>query len=190
MRLFRRILARIQRKSLLPPGIVIEKGVWIGGGALLDWSHGRHITIREDATIVGGARLLCHDASSGRRNGLTWVAPVTIGKRAFIGADSIIMPGVTVGDDAIVAAGAVVLHDVAPGEIVGGIPARTIGSVAELDSRRAASIKQGTPIFLEPEYNREDLTAEKAAELHCAAKQGGYYLVSPEVFCELMKKNE
>jgi len=53
--------------------------------------------------------------------------PVKIGDYVFIGPRAIIQPGVTVGDGAIVAAGAVVTHDVSPGKIVGGVPAREIG---------------------------------------------------------------
>nr|WP_212742154.1 hypothetical protein [Sphingomonas sp. 3P27F8] len=48
------------------------------------------------------------------------------------------MPGVTIGPDAIVAAGAVVTKDVPPDSIVAGVPARRIGSVADLLRRRLA----------------------------------------------------
>lgn len=53
--------------------------------------------------------------------------PVLIGNYVFIGPRAIILPGVTIGDGAIVAAGAVVTKDVAPGAIVGGVPAAKIG---------------------------------------------------------------
>lgn len=53
--------------------------------------------------------------------------PVRIGNYVFIGPRAIILPGVTIGDGAVVAAGAVVTTDVAPGSIVGGVPAKEIG---------------------------------------------------------------
>jgi acetyltransferase-like isoleucine patch superfamily enzyme len=55
-------------------------------------------------------------------------ADVTIGRGAWLGCRAVILSGVTVGEGAIVAAGAVVNRDVAPYDIVGGVPARRIGS--------------------------------------------------------------
>ena len=53
---------------------------------------------------------------------------VRIGRGAWLGANVVVLPGVTVGEGAVLAAGAVVNRDVRPFEIVGGVPARTIGS--------------------------------------------------------------
>ena len=52
---------------------------------------------------------------------------VTIQDHAWIGARATLLPGVTIGEGAVVAAGAVVARDVAPYEVVGGVPARKIG---------------------------------------------------------------
>jgi acetyltransferase-like isoleucine patch superfamily enzyme len=52
---------------------------------------------------------------------------VSIGKDVWIGANAVILPGVTIGDGAIIGAGAVVTGDVEPYSIVGGVPARKIG---------------------------------------------------------------
>ena len=52
---------------------------------------------------------------------------VTTGHDVWIGHNAIIMGGVHLGNGAVVAAGAVVTHDVAPYEIVAGVPARHIG---------------------------------------------------------------
>jgi acetyltransferase-like isoleucine patch superfamily enzyme len=52
---------------------------------------------------------------------------VIIGNDVWIGANAVILAGMTVGDGAIVAAGAVVTRDVPPNAIVGGVPARIIG---------------------------------------------------------------
>ena len=52
--------------------------------------------------------------------------PIKIGHDVWIGANAIIMDGVTIGNGAIVAAGAIVTKDVPPYAIVGGVPAKTI----------------------------------------------------------------
>lgn len=54
--------------------------------------------------------------------------PVAIMDHAWIGARAIILPGVTIGEGAVVAAGAIVTKDVEPYSIVGGNPARPIGT--------------------------------------------------------------
>lgn len=52
--------------------------------------------------------------------------PVVIGNDVWIGANVCILPGVNIGDGAIIAAGAVVVKDVEPYSIVGGVPAKLI----------------------------------------------------------------
>lgn len=52
--------------------------------------------------------------------------PIVIGNDVWIGANVIILPGVHVGNGAVLSAGSVVVHDVEPYAIVGGIPAKVI----------------------------------------------------------------
>jgi len=54
-------------------------------------------------------------------------APVRVQAHAMIGVGSILLPGVTVGESACVGAASLVKADVAPFEIVAGVPARVIG---------------------------------------------------------------
>jgi maltose O-acetyltransferase len=54
--------------------------------------------------------------------------PVTIHDHAWISARAIILPCVTIGQGAVVAAGAVVTRDVPEYSIVGGVPAKPIGT--------------------------------------------------------------
>lgn len=59
----------------------------------------------------------------------TYPAPIVLEKNVWVGSNSTILPGVTVGDNAIIAAGAVVTKDVPADSIVGGVPARFIKSI-------------------------------------------------------------
>jgi len=60
-------------------------------------------------------------------------APILIEDDVWVGAGAIILPGVTVGSGAIIAAGSVVSRSVEPRTIVGGVPARLIGAVPEVE---------------------------------------------------------
>lgn len=57
--------------------------------------------------------------------------PVRIGENVWIGANALILPGITIGRNAIIGAGSVVTKDVDDGEIVVGNPARFIKRRAE-----------------------------------------------------------
>lgn len=65
------------------------------------------------------------------------LGPVVIGSEVMIGANSTILPGVTIGDGSIVSAGTLVHKDVPPGCFVGGNPMRVIYTKEELEKHRA-----------------------------------------------------
>lgn len=57
---------------------------------------------------------------------------IVIGDDVWLGANAVVVAGVTIGDGAIVGAGAVVTRDVPPNAIVGGVPAKVIGMRPEV----------------------------------------------------------
>jgi acetyltransferase-like isoleucine patch superfamily enzyme len=63
------------------------------------------------------------------------LGPVDIGSEVMIGANSTILPGITIGDGAIVSAGTLVHKDVPAGAFVGGNPMRVIYSKDEMEKR-------------------------------------------------------
>jgi acetyltransferase-like isoleucine patch superfamily enzyme len=72
---------------------------------------------------------------------------VAIGSDVYIGANAILLPGVTVGDGCVVGAGAVVTTDVAPMKIVAGNPARVIGDRdPEELARTRECLEKGLPV--------------------------------------------
>ncbi len=90
--------------SMMAAGrIIIEDGVQIGPNAML-------VTTNHD---FNQREVVLH-------------APITIKEGAWIGGRSLILPGVTIGENAVVAGGAVVTKDVEANTIVGGNPAKVI----------------------------------------------------------------
>lgn len=85
-----------------------------------DRTHPSGVHIGPESYVAFGAVILTHDMTRGL------YADTRIGKRCFIGAHSILMPGITVGDGSIVGAGSVVTRDVPAGTIVAGNPARVV----------------------------------------------------------------
>ena len=67
--------------------------------------------------------------------GHTKVARTTIGPRTFVGAGSIVLPGVTIGADCVIGAGSVVSRDIPDGSLAVGSPARVVGTTAEHGAR-------------------------------------------------------
>ncbi|WP_088006485.1 acyltransferase [Indiicoccus explosivorum] len=66
---------------------------------------------------------------------------VLIGNEVMIGANSTVLPGVTIGDGAIISAATLVNRDVPPGAFAGGNPMKIIYTAEEMAERKAASLK-------------------------------------------------
>src|SRR4051812_39095391 len=122
------MLTLIQRKGhraqLRRQGFV--HGERFGMNRHVEISNPYLVAIGDDVGIGAHAHLIAHDASHKRFIGYTRVGRITIGNKVFIGQRSMILPGVTVGDNVIIAAGAVVTKDVPSGTIVAGNPAKVI----------------------------------------------------------------
>ena len=105
--------------------LVIKKGAGVSGSRLVAM---KKIEIGE-GSFIGGGCLICdsdmHEIPLGSENEIS-KKPVIIGSRVFIGAQVIILKGVSIGSFSVVGAGAVVSRDVPSGCTVIGNPARTI----------------------------------------------------------------
>jgi len=98
----------------------LGQGTTISTSAKLDKTNPRGIHIGKYTVVTFGCAILAHDYVNGVNR------DVRIGDNCFIGAHSIILPGVTIGDSCVVAAGSVVARDVPSGSLVAGNPARIL----------------------------------------------------------------
>ena len=100
---------------------------------LTDDTHiyiGDDVMIGPNVTITAATHPL-HPAL--RRKGLQYNKPVTIGAGAWIGAGSIILPGVTIGENAVIGAGSIVTKDVPAGVLAVGSPCRVVRPIGKED---------------------------------------------------------
>lgn len=120
------------------------------------------IEIGNKVTITYGVFFLTHDASSRLfRESIPDSSPfgnrfgaICVQDNCFIGVNSIILPGVSIGPNSIIGAGSVVVKDVPSNSVVAGVPARTISSLEDYIKKYEARM---IPINA---TNREDLRKE------------------------------
>lgn len=103
-------------------GMHIHPTAHLSRSAKLDRTHPRGLHVGRHSYVAFDAAILTHDMVRGLRT------DTIIGDECFIGARSIILPGVRVGNNAIVAAGSVVTRDVPANTIVSGNPAGVLRS--------------------------------------------------------------
>lgn len=101
-------------------GMDIDPTAEFSLSAYFDRTYPEGVHVGRHSWVALQAVVLTHD----RTRGL--YADTRIGERCFIGARSLILPGVQIGDESIVAAGAVVTKNVPPRSIVAGNPARVV----------------------------------------------------------------
>jgi UDP-2-acetamido-3-amino-2,3-dideoxy-glucuronate N-acetyltransferase len=137
-------LSQIRENAKIGESVIIGRSVYVGPaveiGANTKIQNGAQIY--EPARIhtgvfIGPGVILTNDKNpravnpdSSQKNAKDWRStPVTIQTGASIGAGSVLVAPVNIGEWALVAAGSVVVRDVAPFTIVAGVPARVIGTV-------------------------------------------------------------
>ncbi|HEX2022021.1 MAG TPA: acyltransferase [Candidatus Thermoplasmatota archaeon] len=103
-------------------GAKVHRHAAIGLEVTFDVFFPHLITVGEDAVVGYRTTILCHEYMADRYR----VGPVVIERRATIGANCTLLPGVVVGEGATVSAMSLVNRDVPPGEFWGGVPARKL----------------------------------------------------------------
>ncbi|MCS2691617.1 acyltransferase [Bacteroides fragilis] len=116
--------------------LVIGKNVGITSSAIVAWNS---IIIGDNVRIGGGCQIFDTDFHSLnfklRLSDTDFLAtrtqPVCISDNVFIGAHSLILKGVTIGENSIIGAGSVVTHDIPSNQIWAGNPAKYIREIID-----------------------------------------------------------
>ena len=122
------------------PGTNIKGGGYVYGGGLVTGARcyinrgcyfdmTASITFGDHVVVGHGVSFITAEHSLGgaaRRAGKVHGHPILIEDGVWVGANSTILPGVTVGRGAVIAAGTVVNKDVPANAVVAGIPSKTI----------------------------------------------------------------
>ena len=123
-----------------------KKGATIGEhvkllSSLIDPNTACLIEIGNYVTITN-ATVYAHDASTKIFLGYTKIAKTKIGNCVFIGAGSIILPGVSIGNNVIVGAGSIVRNNIPDNSVVIGNPAKVICTLDEYIARNKERMKR------------------------------------------------
>lgn len=104
-------------------GIRIGKGGFLGQGGIIEDLFPENVAIEDGATVSFGVTIVGHGP---KRNLSKEQKAVILRKGCYVGAASILTPGVEIGESAAVGAGSVVTKDVPAGAVVAGAPARIL----------------------------------------------------------------
>ncbi|WP_223700407.1 2,3,4,5-tetrahydropyridine-2,6-dicarboxylate N-acetyltransferase [Sutcliffiella deserti] len=141
-------------KARIEPGAIIRDQVEIGNNAVIMMGASINIgavvgegTMIDMNVVLGGRATVGKNCHIGAGTVLAGVIeppsakPVIVEDDVVIGANAVVLEGVTVGKGAVVAAGAIVIEDVAPYTVVAGTPARKIKDIDE-KTKSKTEIKQ------------------------------------------------
>ena len=137
----------------------VGKNVAIMGEVILDPGHCFLIEIGDNVTLAPRVHILAHDASTKRELGYTRIARVRIGSDVFIGAGSIILPGVTIGNHCVIGAGSVVVKDIPENSVAVGNPCRVIKSYSSYMDENRNKMSENAPVYSK-DYQIDRITDE------------------------------
>jgi carbonic anhydrase/acetyltransferase-like protein (isoleucine patch superfamily) len=149
--------ASIYNSAIIFGDVQVGAGTWVGPYVMLDGSGGG-IDIGSTCSISTGAHIYTHDTigwalSGGQQEPRR--GPVKIGDRTYIGSQSVIAAGVSVGTQCVVSANSFVNADVPDNMIVGGTPARRLGQVVMEDGEPVLKFDNGdTTRLVDPPAHR------------------------------------
>ncbi|MBR6165050.1 MAG: acyltransferase [Clostridia bacterium] len=133
-------------KMALKEGLHAGKGVSVMGNCEFG-SEPYLITLGDHVRISFGVSFVTHDGGTWSFRDIPQYSKIIkygkiyIGERSFVGCNSTIMPGVTIGKRCVIAAGSVVTKDIPDGMVAAGVPAKVIMTTMEYAEKCLRTMK-------------------------------------------------
>jgi len=93
------------------------------------------VRLGDHVSLTNGVRFVTHDGGvwvfREEHPEIDVIAPIVVGNNVYLGYYSMILPGVTIGDNCVIGAGSIVTRDVPSGIVAAGVPARSIRTIDE-----------------------------------------------------------
>lgn len=144
LKLYKKLFLRTNEKRIdyyRRLGVKIGKGTIFLSNESAFGSEPYLISIGENCLISGGVNFLTHDGGMWVLNNLDLqecadkFGTIKVGNNVFIGLNTIIMPGVEIGDNCVIGAGSIVTKNVDSDSVVAGVPANRVCSIYEYDHK-------------------------------------------------------
>lgn len=180
-KMFSRLAAKMKGEQdldkLIRRGLVVGTGFTKMGGVIIDPSHCWHISIGDNVTLAPRVHILAHDASTKVFLGYTRVENTRIGNNVFVGAGSIVLPGVTIGNNVVIGAGSVVSKDIPDNTVAVGNPARVVKSLSDFIEENKRKMSSDNVFHEEFTLRSKDFgEEEKKVLLDACMKHGVIYV--------------
>ncbi|HVY77759.1 MAG TPA: DapH/DapD/GlmU-related protein [Solirubrobacterales bacterium] len=120
--------ATVGSLSSVDPGVVIGARASVQARCYLSTG-----TVVEDDAFIGPGVTLANDNTMDRHGPELELQGPLLRRACRVGAGVVVCPAIEIGEEAFVAAGAVVVADVAPRQVVMGVPARAVRQVPDED---------------------------------------------------------
>lgn len=164
----RNLYKKIYLRKLRQCGLSYGNDLQIEKGVTIDASFPWLIEIGNNVTLAPWVYILAHDGASKKQIGYSKIGKVKIGDNVYIGARSILLPGVKIGNNCVIGANALLTANtiIPDNSVVIGSPARVIMSTEEYKNKLINQRREGDMPVFEKEYTTSGrMTSDKKAEM-------------------------
>lgn len=158
-----RLRGEYTTEKLVSMGMTVGNNFKRLNGVILDPGHCWLIEIGDNVIMAPRVHILCHDASTKPFLNYTKIGRVSIGNNVFIGAGSVVLPGIEIGNNVIIGANSTITHDIPDNSVVVGSPAKVISTLdkyLEKERNRMAA----SPCYGEEYTLRQNVSMKKRLE--------------------------
>jgi maltose O-acetyltransferase len=145
-------------------GVKIGKNCNFQNEVIIDHSHNWLVEIGDNVILAPRVHILAHDASTKIFLNYTRIGKIKIGNNVFIGAGTIILPGIEIGNNVVIGAGSIVTKSIPSDSVYSGNPAKLICSLEEFLEKHRKLMKTN-PMYDESYTLRGNLTQAKKIQM-------------------------